>query len=146
MAATSLWRPLLSSPTSGRHRQVRLYIYIYIYIYIYVYVYVYLYIYIYIHTHTRLCMYIYMICLSWIKYWVSLALGIWWIIINTHTDIQTDRERKREITLAHSCWLENNPYTQHASKSIHPSNDSSKIEWSNKILNINTSSRHIISS
>ena len=28
MAATSLWRPLLSSPTSGRHRQVRLYIYI----------------------------------------------------------------------------------------------------------------------
>ena len=26
MAATSLWRPLLSSPTSGRHRQVRLYI------------------------------------------------------------------------------------------------------------------------
>ena len=27
MAATSLWWPLLSSPTSGCHRQVRLYIY-----------------------------------------------------------------------------------------------------------------------
>ena len=36
MAATSLWPPLLSSPTSGRHRQVRLYIYIYIYINIHV--------------------------------------------------------------------------------------------------------------
>ena len=36
MAATSLWRPLLSSPMSGRHRQVRLCIYIYIYIYMYI--------------------------------------------------------------------------------------------------------------
>ena len=66
---TCIWR-LLSSPTSGRHRQVRLYIYIYIYIYVcmcvYVCVYIYVcicmcvYIYIYIYIYICVCVCVYM--------------------------------------------------------------------------------------